>query len=137
MFTLPSQPTTGVLASKEAGLELTSPARSRKNARNFTNRMAHSLLTAVTFVHYLQNRHVLIKGQRLHELHPCQHAPPLSCILASCSPSPKHAAKPARSMPPHRRTNACSPGSDFGVELQEEARYKSTAQLRWLGSSCY
>ena len=51
MFTLPSQPTTGVFASKEAGLELTSPARSRKNARNFTNRMAHSLLTAVTFVH--------------------------------------------------------------------------------------
>ena len=88
MFTLPSQPTTGMFASKEAGLELTSPARSRKNARNFTNRMAHSLLTACCNVCTFTSKIATcqIKGQRLRELHPCQHAPPLSCILAAAPP---------------------------------------------------
>ena len=39
MFALPSQATAGMFASKEAGLRLKSPAKSRKSPRNLRNRM--------------------------------------------------------------------------------------------------
>ena len=119
MFALPSQPTAGVFASKEAGFELTSPAKSRKNARNFTNRMAHCC-----------NVHTKSPRDR-------SACPPR--LVPGCSPSPKlitggktlHAAYPCT-----ERLTSCSLGGGVGLELQEEAGYKPTAQLRWLDSSC-
>ena len=67
MFALPSQPIAGMFASKKVGLELTSQAKGRKNARNFTNRSAH--------------------GCNVHTLPPTCRVKSLNATLPAC-PSP-------------------------------------------------